>query len=120
LKRVLTQILDNRLVLEACHTCIKGETGINRILIQAQQKTTVERAKRVGKSSGYLLENYFGLRDYLLEIVDARLKASLDTSSAGTDSWSWKFNLMAIRDPHRPTVGSYQPLRRVALRCKMW
>ena len=119
LKRALNQILNNGLVLEVCHACIKGETGINRILIQAQQQTTVEGAKRVGQLRGYLLENSFGLRDYRLEIVGDGLKASLDTSSAGIDSWSWRFNLMVVRDPHRPTVGSYQPVRRLALRCKM-
>lgn len=68
----------------------------SRILIQAQQKTTVEGTRGVGQLRGYLLENPFGLRDYRLEIGGGDLKSSRGMSSASIDSWSWRFNLMVI------------------------
>ncbi|HUV46376.1 MAG TPA: hypothetical protein VMW45_04855 [Dehalococcoidia bacterium] len=80
---------------------------MDRILIQAQQKATVEGAKGVDQLRGYLMENSFGLRDYRLEIGGDGLKSSLGTSSASIDSWNWRFNLIIIRDTHRPIVDSY-------------
>lgn len=36
-------------------------------------------------------------------------KSSLGTGPVGIDSWSRRFNLMVIRDSHRPIVDSYLP-----------
>jgi len=69
LRRALNQTLDNGLAMEVYQACTKGEIDkVDRILIQAQQKTTIEGAKEVARLRGYLMGNSFGLRDYRLEV----------------------------------------------------
>jgi len=105
------QTLCNGFATEMYQACTKGEIGkVDRILIQAQQKAHVKGAKEVARLGGYLMENSFGLRDYRLEVGGDSLRG-LEAIEDNVDKlianrWSWRFNLMVIRDSHRPIVDS--------------
>lgn len=50
-------------------SCIRSEIDkVGNILIQVQQKAYGEEAKEVARLRGYLMENFFGLSDYQLEV----------------------------------------------------
>lgn len=75
LKRALNQVLDNELATEVYQACVKGDIDkVEGILMQVQQKATVEGAKEVARLRGYLMENSFGLRDYRVEMAGAGLR----------------------------------------------
>jgi hypothetical protein len=61
--------VDGELTREVDQACIRGEVdGVDRLLIEAQQKASCEKAKEIARLRGYLLENSFGLSDYRLEV----------------------------------------------------
>jgi len=111
LRRALNQTLCNGFATEMYQARTKGEIGkVDRILIQAQQKAHVKGAKEVAQLGGYLMKNSFGLRDYRLEVGGNGLRG-LEAIEDNVDKlianrWSWRFNLMVIRDSHRPIVDS--------------
>ena len=83
---------------------------MDRILIQAQQKARVKGAKEVARLGGYLMENSFGLRVYRLEVGGDGLRGlgaiEDNVNKLVANRWSWRFNLMVIRDSPRPIVDS--------------
>ena len=70
LKRALHRGLANDpLVAEIYESCIRDEIDkADRLLTEAQEKTTGDKAKEIMKLRGYLMENCYGLRDYRLEV----------------------------------------------------
>ena len=55
--------------MEAYQSCTIGEVDrVDRLLIEVQQKAHGDRAKEVARLRGHLMENFFGLRDYRLEV----------------------------------------------------
>ena len=70
LKRALHRGLDSEaLVAEVYQACITGEIDkLDRLLTGAQEKATGDKAKEIMKLRGYLMDNWYGLRDYRLEV----------------------------------------------------
>jgi hypothetical protein len=105
------QTLCNGFAMEMYQACTKGEIGkVDRILIRAQQKARVKGAKEVARLGGYLMENSFVLRDYRLEVGGDGLRGlgaiEDNVNKLVANRWSWRFNLMVIRDSPRPIVDS--------------
>ena len=110
-RRALNQTLCNGFAMEMYQACTKGEIDkVDRILIQAQQKTRVKGAKEVARLGGYLMEKSFGLRDYRLEVGGDGLRGlgaiEDNVNKLVANRWSWRFILMVIRDSHHPIVDS--------------
>jgi hypothetical protein len=76
LKRALYQGLGNDpLVGEVYQACVRGEViNVERLLTKAQQEADEERAREVMRLRGYLMDNYYGLRDYRLEVSGEGLR----------------------------------------------
>ena len=76
LKRALYQGLGSGpLVNEIYQACVKGEVAsVERVLTRAQQGVEGERAEEVMRLRGYLMDNYYGLRDYRIEISGEGLR----------------------------------------------
>ena len=76
LKRALYQGLGNDpLVGEVYQSCVRGEvSNVERLLTKAQQEADGERAKEVMRLRSYLIDNYYGLRDYRLEVSGEGLR----------------------------------------------
>ena len=54
---------------EIYQACVKGEVAsVERLLIKAQEEAAGERAEEVMRLRGYLMDNYYGLRDYRVEV----------------------------------------------------
>jgi len=70
LKRALHQGLGGGPVVnEIYQACVKGEiASVERLLTKAQQEADKERVEEVMRLRGYLMDNYYGLRDYRVEI----------------------------------------------------
>ena len=70
LKRALHRGLgSDSLVAEVYQACIIGEIDkVDRLLTGVQEKADGDKAKEVMKLRGYLMDNWYGLRDYRLEI----------------------------------------------------
>jgi len=76
LKRALHQGLgSDPLVNEIYQACVKGEVvSVERLLTRAQQEADKERAEEVMRLRGYLMDSYYGLRDYGVEISGEGLR----------------------------------------------
>ena len=70
LKRALHQGLgSDPLANEIYQACVKGEVAsVEKLLTRAQQEAGKERVEEVMRLRGYLMDNYYGLRDYRVEI----------------------------------------------------
>lgn len=69
LKGALHRGLGSDLVVsEIYQACVRGDVAsVERLLTKAQQEADREKAKEVMRLRGYLMDNYYGLRDYRLE-----------------------------------------------------
>ena len=76
LKKALYQGLGNEpLVAEIYQACVRGDVAnVERLLIKAQQEADKEGLKGIMKLRGYLMDNYYGLRDYRLELSGEGLR----------------------------------------------
>jgi hypothetical protein len=76
IKKALYQGLGHEpLVAEVYQACVTGKVAdVERLLIKAQQETNKERAKEIMRLRGYLMNNWYGLRDYRLEVSGEGLR----------------------------------------------
>lgn len=76
LKRALHQGLgSDPLAGEIYQACVRGEVArVERLLIKAQQEAAEQRTEEIMRLRGYLMDNYYGLRDYRLEVSGEGLR----------------------------------------------
>jgi len=97
LKRAIHRGLDNDLlVAEVYQACLTGEIDkVERLLTGAQEKVAGDKAKEIMKLRGYLAYNWYGLRDYRLEVDSEGLRV-LSRSSERSEEATKDLRVMWI------------------------